>query len=209
MCMMFFAAMIPELTLLLEAALRSELYGQMKSVLARPMSLTGEIRPTDGAAVIAPNKDGRCAVYPMVWGFRTEGKTSPVINARIETAASKPMFRESWARRRCVIPAVNYFEWEHYVTPDGKRKTGSRFAIKPAGQAVTYLAGLYRFEEKQGLRYPVFTVLTKEPSAQIRGIHDRMPVILPGSAVAAWTDPAGDPVEISKQALADMDIRKA
>ena len=208
MCTRFFTKLIPELVMLVEAAKRSWLWVPMQQQLDRPMTLLGEIRPTDGAAVLAPNKDGKCSVYPMIWGFRIDGKPSPVINARIETAAAKPLFREPWACRRCIIPAVNYFEWQHLDTPGGK-KTGDKFAIKPAGSALTYLAGLYRFEERQGLRYPVFTVLTKEPTEQLRTIHDRMPVMLPASAVNSWLDPAGDPQEISKLALTEMEIRKA
>jgi putative SOS response-associated peptidase YedK len=51
---------------------------------------------------------------------------------------------------------------------------------------VTYLAGLYRIEEERGLRYPVFTVLTKEPGEILSKIHNRMPVILPEDAIDDW-----------------------
>ena len=61
--------------------------------------------------------------------------------------------------------------------------------IQPEGSAVTWLAGLYRIEDISGIQVPVFTVLTREPSEEIRYIHDRMPVILPGVDIEKWIKP--------------------
>ena len=118
------------------------------------------------------------------WGFRVPG-LSLVVNARTETAAVRPTFRESWRQHRCAIPAESYIEWEHIAAPNGKTRTGDKFSIRPADEPVTWLCGLYRIED--GL--PVFTVLTREPSESVRHIHDRMPLILPGSLIDAWVDP--------------------
>ncbi len=159
----------------------------------------GEIRPTDVVPVIAPNREGEEAVFPMRWGFRFPGR-SLIVNARSETAAGKPAFRDSWSRRRCVIPASWYYEWEHLTAPDGRKKTGSKYLIQPRGVSVTWLAGLYRFEEE----LPVFTVLTMEPVPELRRIHDRMPVILPEDQVHDWIRPETRPEKVLPHALRDM-----
>ena len=84
----------------------------------------------------------------MVWGFtnpREGGK--PLVNCRVETAGFKPFWRESWQRRRCIIPCSYYFEWEHYTTIKGEKKAGQKYMIQPTGALITYLAGLYDIEE--------------------------------------------------------------
>src|SRR5699024_9666729 len=70
---------------------------------------TGEVFPSDTAAVIANNRQLKPTVFPMRWGFERRGG-GLVINARSETAAEKQLFRESAQLRRCLIPASCYFE---------------------------------------------------------------------------------------------------
>ena len=144
----------------------------------------GEASPTNVVPVIAPDRNGIKTVFPMRWGFRVTG-LSLVVNARTETAAVRPTFRDAWRQHRCAIPAESYIEWEHIAAPNGKTRTGDKFSIHPAEEPVTWLCGLYRIED--GL--PVFTVLTREPSESVRHIHDRMPLILPGSLIDVWVDP--------------------
>ncbi len=202
MCCRYYMEESPDLRPYVEAARRSPLLEKMVAKLARPLTASGEVRPTNIVPVIAPSRKKEPAVYPMVWGFT--GKLAPLVNARSETAAVKPTFRESWEKRRCVIPASWYFEWEHRAAPDGTQKTGDKYMIQPAGASSLFLAGLYRMEKLGDLTYPVFTVLTKEPTEELRRLHDRMPVILPRSAVAAWIDPDGRPEAILGAALRDM-----
>ena len=99
----------------------------------------GEIRPTDIVPVLAPDKGGNAAVYPMQWGFRLPAgngqragqakKGMLLVNARVETAAEKVTFRDAWASRRCIVPASWYFEWEHFTDESGRKKTGQKYAI--------------------------------------------------------------------------------
>ena len=210
MCCRYYVEMLAELRPIVEEAEGSALKERMVSKLGRPLVTEGEVRPTDIVPVIAPNRSGARAVFPMVWGFSRPRSSSPLVNARVETAGTKPTFRESWERRRCIIPASYYFEWEHVLNAaTGKTRTGDKYRIHPKGSAVTWLAGLYRIEERSGIQVPVFAVLTREPSEEIRFIHDRMPVILPEEDIERWISPDGRPDEILKDTLTDMRFEKA
>lgn len=195
----------PELKPYIDRAQTTPLTARMVAKMGRPLKTEGEVRPTDIAPVIAPDQTGKPAIYPMVWGFsnpRDGGK--PLVNCRVETAGSKSFWKESWQRRRCIIPCSYYFEWEHYTTIKGERKAGQKYMIQPAGAVVTYLAGLYNIEEWDGMKYPVFTVLTREPGEEIRFIHNRMPVILGRENVKEWMDHEHDPKEVVRSSLTQM-----
>lgn len=158
---------------------------------------SGEICPTNVAPVIATNRRGMRAVFPMKWGFA--GRML-LVNARAESAAVKPTFREAWHAHRCIVPAAGYFEWEHFTDADGKRRTGAKYRIWPRDGALTWLCGLYRVEG--GL--PAFVILTREPGEGIRFIHDRMPLILPESRVDEWIRPDASPEALAGAALTEM-----
>ena len=95
MCTRFYAALSSELRPYIEAARKMNIAEQMMRVLAKPINMTGEIRPTDMAAVIAPNKRGERAVFPMLWGFNEENLHRPLVNCRVETARVKPLWSDS------------------------------------------------------------------------------------------------------------------
>lgn len=133
--------------------------------------------PTDEHFVLRLEGDRRRLV-PAVWGL--EGARTPiVINARAETAAQKPMFREAFRQRRCVVPADGFFEW----TPSNGGKQPIWFHA-PDGKLVP-LAGLYDVEPGGAIR---FVILTTEANDLVRPIHDRMPVVLSHGAVGAWLE---------------------
>ena len=71
------------------------------------------------------------------------------------------------------------------------------------------MAGLYKIEEFRGLKYPVFSILTRTPSQELAKLHDRMPVVLPGETIMDWIQPDGDPAKMVKAALTDMVFEKA
>ena len=200
MCARYWMEESPELRPIVEEMNRSPLVQKWKKTTG--VKTCGEIRPTDVVPVIAPSRSGHRAVFPMKWGF--SGK-SLLINARSETAGSKPTFKESWTRRRCIVPASWYYEWEHLHSSDSKPHIGSKYMIQPKDSTMTWLCGLYRIEN--GL--PVFVILTREPSEEIRFIHDRMPLILPGQYIDPWIHPDTKPEEFLGDALTDMFFEKA
>lgn len=140
-----------------------------------------DVLPTDTAAVIASSRRLSPGVFAMRWGFSGAGG-APVINARSETAHERPMFAESMASRRCLIPAGWYYEWERR----GRERV--RYAIRPEEAGLMYMAGLYRFTPAGAQ----FTILTRGAAPDIAFIHPRMPVILPRDALADWIDPRRD-----------------
>ena len=90
--------------------------------------------------------------------------------------------------------AAYYFEWERM----GKQKVKN--AIKPAGSTAMYMAGIYRISNGAA----EFTILTREPGACIRHIHDRMPVVLPREATTDWLNPKYDALEVLQAAVTEM-----
>ncbi len=162
----------------------------------------GEIHPTDVVPVIASNRSGKQSVFPMKWGYN--GKTL-LINARVETASEKPTFREDWKSHRCIVPASYYFEWEHLKANDGKTKTGDKCIIQPQNSSMTWLCGLYRFENE----LPHFVILTRDAADPIRFIHDRMPLIMPEDKISEWIKPDADPDVLLDFALSDMMSERA
>jgi len=191
-------------------AQKLKLADDMMRHLGKPLTMSGEMRPTDVTAVLAPNKEGRVAVFPMIWGFSHEATDAPIVNCRLETASQKEMWKDSWFRRRCVIPCSWYFEWEHFRSPDGKRsKVGDKYLIQPRDSHTTMLAGLYRFEERNGLQVPVFSVLTRDAIGELRGIHERMPLMINKDNAEDWIKPNGSPGDISKRAITNVVIEKA
>ena len=145
----------------------------------------------------------------MLCGFYEENLHKPLVNCRVESAGIKPLCSESWKQRRCVIPASYYYEWQHYTDDKGNIRTGDKYAIQPRGSDVTYLAGLYRIEEMRDLKYPVFAVLTRTPTDELREIHDRMPLILPERAIDEWISPNGEPNKVIDAAVTEFVIERA
>ena len=206
MCTRFYMDDAPkELAEIIAKAKASKLADTFLRKFSRPMITNGEVRPTDVVPVIAPNAGKLKTVFPMQWGFKNARHDSTVFNARIETAATKPTFRDAWKAHRCIVPAAYYFEWQHYKTPDGKTKTGDKYAIQPAGTEITWLCGLYRVDA--GL--PYFVILTRDLVGELAKIHDRMPMILPDTLVDEWINPDIDPESLADYALTDMIVEKS
>lgn len=129
----------------------------------------------------------------MRWGLvpywaKDEKLGLSTINARAEEAASKPLFRESMKRHRCLIPADAFYEWQ---CPDPKTKRPFAFGLA-SGEPYAF-AGLWeRWKPKEGQALETFTILTTDPNEVAKKIHDRMPVILDPRDYNRWMDP-GDP----------------
>ena len=115
-----------------------------------------------------------------------------MINARSETAASKPSFRDGMKYRRCLVAADGWYEWQ--VTPSGKVPTFIQ-CMGEGGEVVPFFfAGLWSSwrpkDQPDADWLETFTILTREACPELQVVHDRMPVILPATCYDAWLDRA-------------------
>lgn len=154
------------------------------------------VAPTDEASVIV-QRDDRRAVTRYRWGlvphWAAEAKIAArTFNARAETVAVMPAFRDAFRRRRCLVPVDSFYEW--------RREEGVRQPyriVRPDG-APLVLAGLWAgWRDPEGEIRRTFTIVTTRASARIAELHDRMPVILPPAAWETWLDGRlSDPAEL-------------
>ena len=146
------------------------------------------IAPTQ-ASVVIRNAGGRRDIALLRWGFAGPNN-APLINARSETAAAKPSFREAFAQRRCLIPADSFYEWQ--ALEGQKTKQPWRIGLK--GGALMAFAGLWQHEPAIGA--DCFTILTTAANDYLAPLHERMPVILLPEHFALWLNPATPPQEL-------------
>lgn len=144
------------------------------------------------AAMIRDDRAQRHLAW-MRWGLvpswaKDEGGRAPLINARAETVADKPSFREAFARRRCVVFADGFYEWRQ----GGNRQPycvrladAAAFAFAAIWEPIALEQGAPRTELKAGC-----ALITTQANAKMAEVHHRMPVILRPEEVGLWLDPA-------------------
>jgi putative SOS response-associated peptidase YedK len=137
----------------------------------------------------------------MDWGFPNPYGKGLLINARGETAATKPTFRRPFSQHRCLIPADGFFEWKQ----EGKRKIKYRIRRRDGG--LFSMAGLYRpMADANGIpQRSTCLIITTEPAPWIAEIHNRMPAILTREAEQLWLDEALKDPEFLTQLLVPFD----
>lgn len=164
------------------------------------LKTSGEIFPSDVVPVLANSRKREVQPFAMRWGY-SYPDNRPIINARSETASSKPLFKDGMLQRRCLIPASYYFEWERR---DGRR---IKHAIRPANSRMLYLAGIYHLENHSGVTVPTFVVLTREAAPEIAFIHNRMPVMMPSEHILDWLNVGCKADDLLRLALLDMEYQ--
>ena len=134
------------------------------------------------------SSDAELGTELLQWGFPGFDKGKLLINARAESVKDRPTFADSYAERRCVLPAAGFYEWD-------KKKEKVIFTVPES--KILYLAGIYRpyGEEKR------FVVLTREANASMAPVHDRMPLILSRAEVWPWVNGAGEADDILAKVL--------
>lgn len=128
------------------------------------------------------------------WGFipawSRENKKA-VINARAETAALKPVFRDAFRRRRCLVIADGFYEW----LPG---KTKKPFYITLSDGRPFGMAGIYETSLTEGARRTTCAILTVAANSLVRHCHDRMPAIIPRDKIDIWLNPGAGPGELGE-----------
>ena len=158
------------------------------------------VAPTDPVYAVAAH-DQRRYLVSFRWGLVPHWAESPavaakMINARAETAAEKPAYRDALRRRRCLIPADGFYEWRRQ--PDGTKVP--HFIHRPDEEPIAF-AGLWETwrnrEDPQAPPLKTCTILTRPAVPALQTLHDRQPVTLPEQAWEAWlaTDSGPDEVQ--------------
>jgi putative SOS response-associated peptidase YedK len=144
------------------------------------------IAPSQPVAVVRAEPSGdRRTLAMLKWGLlprATAEPTRPLINARAESAWSRPSFREAFARRRCLLPATGFFEWT------GVAKKRQPFYFRMVSGRPFAFAGLWE-PPFDPVDPATVTILTTEPNDVVRPLHDRMPVIVAPEAYGRWLSP--------------------
>jgi putative SOS response-associated peptidase YedK len=153
------------------------------------------IAPTQNVAVI--RQDGKSRELSLMrWGLvptwsKDPKAGPPLINARAETVATKPSFRTAFKRRRCLIPADGFYEWQKQTDS----KTKIPHYIRMAKDRAFAFAGLWEtWHGNDGSALDSCTIVTTDANDLMLPLHDRMPVILPEENFAQWLDPKNENV---------------
>ena len=175
---------------------RSSLHDAPVSVLERfslPPVLPGfipryNIAPTQDQWTVALDRQGRPAATPRRWGLIPSWANDPaignrMINARSDSLAEKPAFRDSVRERRCVILADGYYEWA------GTGKARAPFFFHLPGNAPFAMAGLWDDWRRGPQSWSTCTIITTDACDFAARVHDRMPALLSLDGAFQWVNP--------------------
>lgn len=149
------------------------------------------------------------------FGWSLRNKKGLLLNARSETAPNNGLFRSALERRRALIPADGFYEWQ--VLGEGRNAPKQAYFIHDQGRLLTF-AGLYYVERTESepteeapspvTKHASFVILTTAASSAIQRVHDRMPIVVPPDLRSAWLD-VSQPVEPLLRELTARDPRLA
>ena len=163
------------------------------------------IAPTTTSYIVVDEQAGRfleTARWGLIPSWSRDASRAPgMFNARSETAAEKPAFRSAFRRRRCLVPADGYYEWQ--ARSVAEKKVKQPFYFHAADDQVLAFAGLYEdWTSSQGNsegKLRTFTILTQDARGPLASIHDRMPVFIDRESWDSWL--ALDTPEVEVQTL--------
>ena len=143
------------------------------------------ICPAENISVLVSNL-GKRKLGQMRWGFvphwyKSVADGPLLFNARAETLAEKPAYRNACIKRRCLIPADGFYEWKKQVGSKSKP-----FYVRRLDRQQMSFAGIWQFSGDREDRTPTCTIITVPASKQISGIHNRMPLLIDPSDWAVW-----------------------
>jgi putative SOS response-associated peptidase YedK len=162
------------------------------------------IAPTQNAPVVRLDREtGARRLELLRWGLTPSWWKGdrPLINARGETVATRSAFRKAFERRRCLVPATGFFEWQ--------KLGGSRqpFNIQVREGGLFAFAGIWdRTRDDEGNAVDSYAILTTDPNTMLKPIHDRMPVILDPRVYGLWLDPEPESLETLQDLIAPAPV---
>jgi len=159
------------------------------------------VAPTQTAPIVRTGGHGR-EMAMAAWGLVPHWADDPgigarMINARAETVASKPAFRDAFKRRRCVVPISGFYEWQ--ARDKGPKQP---YYTTRADDRIMCLAGLWERWDKGGAPLETYTIITTDANELLGPIHPRMPVVLEREDVDRWLadDGGGAPADLLRPA---------
>lgn len=157
----------------------------------------GDIYPSNMAPIYAPTPDqnGK-SLEVMKWGYEVSFRKGLLINARSETILEKKTFKKDFLERRCIVPAIGFYEWD---------KEKNKYIFQAEDDEALYIGGVFRQHENE---YE-YVILTKAPIEPVAAIHDRMPVIVPHSKAEEWLYDANAAMEMVTQDYVPLDCQMA
>lgn len=166
------------------------------------------IAPTDKVPAVVERAAESTVVRKLVglrWGLvpswsKDPGAAARMINARVETVTEKPSFRKAMAVRRCLLPALGYYEWRP-EKEDG-RAIKQPYFLRPAGDSLVHMAGIYEFWKGPDGWLATASIITTSATDELGWVHDRMPM----TAVDhdAWLDPSLSEGEAARELLVPL-----
>ena len=159
-----------------------------------PPAADWNIAPTKQVAIVV-ERERRRVLTSARWGLVPSWAADPtigsrLINARLETIAEKPAFRDALATRRCLLPADGWYEWAS--RPDGSRQP---YYLAPADSGLLAFAGLWEVWYDAERRPLITTTIVTGPAPDdLRFVHDRSPVVLDPERWSDWLDATSTPV---------------
>jgi putative SOS response-associated peptidase YedK len=158
----------------------------VRAVVNRPL------RDAEGAPAKDPTRQLRVVSWGLIPSWAKDRKTqSRMFNARVESVATTNAFRRAYAKRRCLVPADGWYEWQ----ATGGRK--QPILMTPTDGHPIAFAGLYEFWGDQGQTVTTCTIITAPSAGALAEVHDRMPLVLPRSSWQRWLDPkVDDPADL-------------
>jgi putative SOS response-associated peptidase YedK len=161
-----------------------------------------DIAPGSMQPVIYRHSSGERAIALMRWGFKTPDRL--LFNTRSETATTANFWKDSFLKRRCLVPADGFYEWAK-----GKGSEKVKFAFTVPGREPFGLAGVWSSwkNPKSGEREPTFSILTGEANGVMRPIHDRQPIITEPRDYSEWLAESERPPLHLLRLLPDEELR--
>lgn len=162
-------------------------------VRAQPFPKRWNVAPQSAVPVVYETREGERVAENLRWGLLPHWAKDPALaqklnNARAESVFDKPSFRQAVRRRRCLLPASGFYEWQP-PTPGLPAKTPKQpWYISAADGGLLAMAGLFEAWKAPGSEEWLLTccVVTTQANALMVPIHDRMPVLLPPAHWATW-----------------------
>jgi putative SOS response-associated peptidase YedK len=188
-----------------------DLLEEFFALAARPVRLAPRYNVTPGQAVaVVREQAGRRTLDALRWGLVPFWAKDPAIghrlvNARLDSLADKPAFRDAWSRRRCLLPASGFYEWS--AASGGKKRP---HFISASVDPLLALAGLWeRWRTPTGEILETCVIVTTAATTALASVHDRMPLLVPPDAHALWLDPRSSLAEVDALIAATplLDVR--